>query len=127
MKVEDVVEQYVKTRDKRSELKAAYEKKDFVLKEAMETMDAWLLAKMDKDEVEAYRTESGTAYISKKVRYTCNDWTSFWGFISKTGRFDFLEKRPCSAPIKEYVEESEQVPPGLDVLTERVVNVRRGK
>lgn len=125
MRVEDVIDKYVKIRDKRRALKEEFENSDAVLKNASDKIEAWLLKKLSDDGLESTKTPFGTAYISKRTHATCNDWTSFWGFISRAGRFDFLEKRPASRAIAEYFEECNELPPGLDLHTERVVNVRR--
>jgi hypothetical protein len=125
IRVEGVIEKFVEVREKRAVLKRAYEAEDFILKEAAEKLEGWLLKKMNEDKVEAFKTASGTAYISQETRASCADWPSFWQFCADNALVSLLEKRVSIGAIKEYEDSNGELPPFINKTVERVVRVRK--
>lgn len=125
VKVETVIEKYIKLREMRSDLKREYDSKDFELKDKMDKIEVHLLGKLQEQGVDSFKTSTGTAYTTERFKTSCDDWTTFWGWCAKTGRLDMLEKRISSGSVKEYKEETGALPPAVNVFIERAVNVRR--
>lgn len=123
--VDDAVAGYIKLRDARSELKREYEERDGELKVKLEKLEVFLLRNLDSVGANSMNTDHGTAYISEDVRASCGDWDAFWSMIQQTGRFDMLEKRVSSKAVREFKEETGDLPPGVSIHSERVVRVRR--
>lgn len=125
-KTKQVMEAYIKLRDKRSALKARYEEMDAVLKQQQELLSQYLLKTMNAMGSDTIKNEAGTAYISVTRRFNCADWPGFWAWINEHGRPDLLEKRVLSSGIEEYMEQNGgEIPPFLNVFSERNVNIRR--
>ena len=122
---DSVTEEYVALRDKRSDLKTAYENEDKILKEAMTARECWLMEALDGIGAESLRTSHGTAYIQIKTRANCADWPSYWQYMIDNKRMDLLEKRVAQGPITKMIDNGEELPPGLNMFTERTVTVRR--
>lgn len=120
-----IIAKYVELRDKRSELAKKFKEKDDELKGAMEKLEGFLLKRLNDAGSETFKTEHGTAYVQIEKKVSCADWPQFWAWINENQRPDMLEKRVSSAAVKEYEEENNALPPFLNVLTERVVRVRR--
>lgn len=123
--VDTVTAAYIKLRDQRSELKKAYDQEDEVLKAKMERLETWLLDTMQKSGATQLGSEHGTAYIQTQYKASCSDWPTFWGFVADNGRFDMLEKRVSSKTVNEFIEETGEAPPGINVASELKVVVRR--
>ena len=123
--VDTVTAAYVKLRDQRSELKKAYEQEDEILKGKMERLETWLMETMQKSGAKQLGSEHGTAYLQTQYKASCSDWSTFWQFIADNGRFDMLEKRVSSKTVNEYIEETGEAPPGVNVSSELKVVVRR--
>lgn len=121
----DLVAEFVALRDKRAELKAAYEAEDKALKEQMDLRDAWILNKCNTEQLESIRTEHGTAYTQTKTRYNVADWNGYWGWLIEHQRLDLLEKRPAQGALAKMAENGEELPPGLNQYTEKTITVRR--
>ncbi len=115
----------VKLRDKRATLKKKFDEIDAQLKADMERLEAWLLQKLGEAGTDTFKNESGTAYITETVRAGCGDWTLFWKWCADNHRVDMLEKRVASKAIQEYMEEHNELPPGVTITTYRDVTVRR--
>jgi hypothetical protein len=125
--VDTVVSKYIALRDKRSELKKSYEAEDSKYKEAQEKCEAWLLAQANALGVDNFAVKGvGTAIKGKDMKVSCKDWTVFHKFVMETGQLDMFERRISRNVLKSYLEEhGDVVPPGLDVIFEQVVTVRR--
>ncbi len=116
---------YVKLRDQRSALKKAYEDEDGVLKVKMERLETWLMETMQQTGTTQLGSAHGTAYMQTQYKASCGDWPSFWQWIADNGRFDMLEKRVSSKTVNEFIEETGDAPPGVNVASELKVVVRR--
>lgn len=125
-KLDKVAKVYIKIRDKRSELKKAYEAEDLKLKDQLETLDSFLLGTLQNLGVESVRTEHGTIYKSLAIKPNCEDWTSFYEFIKENDAFDALERRVKKSFVVTYMEDhSDEPPPGVAVQKEWTVTIRR--
>lgn len=125
VKTETIIQAYVDLRDKRSALKKKFEAMDEELVSKMDKLEGALLKRLNEAGAESLKTEAGTAYIQLKKKASCADWPSFWQWIVDNGRPDMLEKRVSASTVKEYEEENKELPPFLNVITEREVVVRR--
>lgn len=124
--VETVVTAYLKFRDQRAELKKKYDEVDNAVKAKMERLNTWLLEQMQSSGSTQLGCEAGTAYQQTVYKGSCGDWPSFWNWIGENGRFDMMEKRVAVKSIKEYYEESGELPPGININPELKVIVRKG-
>ena len=77
-----IVEKYLALRDRKAELKAAYDASVKDIEAAMERVENYLLRIMQEQGLESVRTPFGTPYISRRTSATVADWESFRDFIS---------------------------------------------
>ena len=123
---EKIARVYVKMRDKRHELKAAWEAEDRAIKEQQERLELFLLQDMRNMGVESLRTSAGTIFQSETMVPTGSDWTAFYAWVKKHNAFDFIFKRIKADAVKDYMEQHNgEVPPGVSVYTKLGVTVRR--
>lgn len=111
-----LVKVYIKIRDKRKEIKEAYEAEDKALEEQIDTINGELLELLKSMGAESMRTEFGT--ITKRVykRYYTNDWYSFHNFVKEHDALDLLEKRVSQGNMSQFLEDNPDLhPPGLNV------------
>ena len=117
---------YIRIRDKRQELKRAFEADDQVLAEDMKVLEEEMLEVCKQTNAETIRTKSGTIIRSVKSRYWTNDWDSMYDFIEESGAFGLLEKRLHQSNMKQFLEENPDLyPKGLNVEKQYTVVVRR--
>ena len=117
---------YVKIRDKRAELKAAFDAQDTALKEQATKIEMALLAHMNSTGVQSARTDHGTIYRQEEVKPSASNWDAFYAWIKENDAFDALERRVKKTFVTEYMETHEgALPPGVAVHREFVVRVRR--
>jgi hypothetical protein len=125
-KLDKVAATYIKIRDKRSELKKQYETEDQALKAQLETLESFFFEKLKSLGAESIRTKHGTVYQSLAIKPSCEDWTSFYTWITENEAFDALEKRVKRSFVVDYMNNnSGGLPPGITVLKEYTVTIRR--
>lgn len=124
--LEKIVRAFLRIRDRRTEIKRAFEDEDNGLKAAQDILDAHMLNQMHTQGVTSFRTNYGTAYITETIKPTASDWSAFYKWVAENDAFDFLEKRIKSTSVSEYMSQNDgDTPPGVSVLRRNEVNVRR--
>lgn len=124
-KIAQIVEKYIALRDKKSELKAAYDASVKDVDTAMDRVENYLLATMQELGVDSVKTPFGTPYISMRTSATVADWPAVLGFIRESQAWEMLERRVNKTFVDTFRKEQNDLPPGVNYREERVVNVRR--
>jgi len=124
--VDTMVKIYTRIRDKRAEIKAAFDEQDKELQAQLDKVKQGLLEYCKEHGVESVRTQHGLFYRTVKTRYWTGDWESMHKFIMEHGLPEFFEKRLNQSAVKEFLEANpELLPPGLNVDAEYSVSVRK--
>jgi hypothetical protein len=124
--IDTMVKVYTRVRDKRAELKAAFDEEDKALQAQLDKVKQGLLEYCKEHGVESVRTAHGLFYRTVKTRYWTNDWESMHKFIMEHGLPEFFEKRLNQSVVKEFLEENpDLLPPGLNVDAEYNISVRK--
>lgn len=122
--VETVIEAVKKIREQRSALASSYKEEDDLLKGKLEKLNTWLLSYMQKSNATQIGSPHGTAYIKTNLKGNCSDWPTYWDWMAENRRFDMVEKRISMKAVNEYYEETGELPPGVSVTPELVVQIR---
>ena len=126
VKLDKVAATFVKIRDKRTELKKAYEVEDQKLKDQIAAINGFFLATLTELGVESARTKYGTVYKSIDVKPSCGDWNAFGDWIIENNAIEALERRVKKSFITDYMAENkDELPPGISVVREFVIKVLR--
>lgn len=120
-----IIQAFVQLRDKRAEMRHAWEEEDKKLEEKQDKCKAWLAKTMADVGTDQLKGADGTAFRQVKSRFNGKDWPSIWNFIKENDRFDMLQKRLGETALKNYLEETGTLPPGVDVFQEYEIVVRR--
>lgn len=121
-----VIAKRITLRDMRTDLKKKFDEENDKLKDAEGQCEVWLLKRSNElgiDQLKA--TGVGTAFRSIETKVSCGDWNVFHNWVLETGNLDALEKRVSRKFIQEYRKEEHDLPPGVNVFEEVVMNVRR--
>ena len=117
---------YIKMRDKRAEIKAAYDAEDNAIKEQMAIIEAHLLEVCKTTGANSLNTKYGTLIRSVQTRYWTSDWEHLHKFIKENDMLDLVERRISQLNMKNYLEENpDKLPPGLNVDSKYNITVRR--
>lgn len=124
--IDTMVKVYTRVRDKRAELKAAFDEEDKALQAQLDMVKQGLLEYCKEHGVESVRTQHGLFYRTSKTRYWTSDWQSMHKFIMEHGLPEFFEKRLNQSVVKEFLEQNpDLLPPGLNVDAEYNISVRK--
>lgn len=129
MDVAKITKAYVAIRDKRAEIKKAFDEEYSSLGEKLARLEAELLRLMQDQKSDAIRTEFGTVYRQEEVKPSCSDWAALDAWEKTNPHInasDILEKRVSKKFVTEYMENNDgALPPGVSIYREYVVRVRR--
>jgi hypothetical protein len=125
MNTEDVVEAYIAIRTERDKLRMEYEAKDAALKTELAEISAVLLKVCNEVGADSIKTKHGTVMRSLTERFTCSDWDNFFNWDGFAPQL--LERRIHQGNMKELLAGSENdgLPPGVSVMREYGVTVRK--
>lgn len=127
MTVERKMRLYLRLRDGKAaitkHLKAVEDQYDGL----METLENQMLADADKAQVTGFTVaDVGTSYTAEVDKFSIADDAAFFKFILEQGDLGYLERRPSSTYIKEFMTNNDgQLPPGLNKFSERTMRVRK--
>jgi hypothetical protein len=120
-----LVERYIAARDMKTKLDAAHKAKLEPLIGAMEKTEAAILDFFNKHGMDSAKCEAGTAYRASRTSATVNDMDAFLGFVRENDAWHFLEKRVAKTQVDEYVNQHNDLPPGINYTKMAALNVRR--
>lgn len=127
MKLDELVANYIKLRDKKSQLKKQYDEKVAKVDAVMDKMEAIILKTFKDSGIDSARTDAGTAYISTRTSATVASREEFlsWVLQDPDERSIFLENRVSKVAVEQFKAANDDLPPGVNFRSELVVGVRR--
>lgn len=109
-----------KTKAKRLELQReveALEAKESALKEH-------IIATLPKSQASGVAGRLARVAIGIKEVPQVKDWSKFYAYVRKHGRFDLMQKRLAEGPVRAMLEEDDVVP-GVEVFKTKVVSLNK--
>lgn len=127
MKLDELVANYIKLRDKKSQLKKQYDEKVAKVDAVMDRMEAIILKTFQDSGIDSARTDAGTAYISTRTSATVANREELFQWIQEDfeERSIFLENRVSKVAVEQFKAANDDLPPGVNFRSELVVGVRR--
>ena len=122
-----LVGDYLRLREFRASEKRRWEASDRNIEQALDKIEAEMAKRLRESESDSVRTELGTFYRQIDIKPRGEDWQAFYDWVAENGAFDALERRIKKPFIAEYMAQNDgAIPPGVTVLREYVVRVRKG-
>jgi hypothetical protein len=118
---DQLVQKYVQLRDK----KAEHEKRKVDIDEMMKRIEGFMRLHMESNHLQSARTAFGTATLADRTSCTVSDWTAALEYIRSHEAWDMLEARVSKNAIKDMINETGTIVPGVDFTVTPGVNVRR--
>lgn len=124
--VNQIVLEYLGTRDQLDNERHAWQAIEADLKERLSRMSMVMREKADHLGVDAFPIRGvGTAYRSIKTSYRLTSWDEFVKWIDETKNYQCLEKRVAKLATAEVEKSTGNAPPGVDKIQEVEFLVRR--
>lgn len=126
MKLSEAVSLYIKLRDQKAQMKAEFDASVAPLQEKMDKLEAKLLEVFNQTGMDSVKTEFGTAYATVRTSASIADRDAFMDFVKAHEEWSLLEVRVSKTAVEQYRSANDdELPPGINVREERVVNIRR--
>ena len=123
--IEQLIDRYVKLRDKKAEMKAAYEASVSQIDTAMEKVENFILGHLNANGVDSIGAPAGTAFKSTVTSATVGNWDDFLGFVRANDAYHLLDHRCAKTAVLEFKELNNDLPPGVTYREETVLRIRR--
>lgn len=121
----ELIDAYIQLRDKRDALREEHKEALAPYNEAMTKLEIHFQRIMEAQDLKDLKSDHGTAYQSHQVSVTVADWDAFKDYIEGNNAWFLLDKRAAKKAVQEVVEETGELPPGLDMKRSIKINVRR--
>jgi len=126
MKLSEAVSLYIKLRDQKAQMKADFDAQVAPLQEKMDKLEAKLLEVFNQTGMDSVKTEFGTAYATVRTSASIADRDAFMDFVKANEEWALLEVRVSKTAVEQFRSANDdELPPGVNVREERVVNIRR--
>jgi len=122
----ELAEQYIRLRDKRDELKAAYSERDKKIEERMDALTAKMLVLCEATQASSIRTDAGTIIQRTETSFSTSNWDTMYEVINEYDAPWLLWKRINNTAMKEFLADHPEVyPAGLNMENKRTIMVRK--
>ena len=126
MNIDEVIKGYVGLRDQLDARVKEQKLEIAPLREKMDKIEAWLQNQLQSQGLKNFKGESGTAFLKEVTSATVKDWDATLEFIRSQERWELLEHRVSKTVVQDYADTTGEIPPGVELKRETVVQVRRG-
>ena len=125
MNIDEAIAAYLKLRNKKEAMEAELKQKTDSITKLMTKLEQFLMEECDKQGVDSFKTDSGTAFLKEADYASVEDWDAVLEFIEKNKAYEFLTKKVNKIPVREYIEENGgALPPGMTYGMRRGLSVR---
>ncbi len=125
MTIDDMIDKYVKLRDKTKEIKERHANELERYTTVMDTLEAWMLEALNQAKLTSMKSVHGTAYKTTRTSAKVINWTETLSFIRENNAWDLLEARVSKLAAQAIIDETQLPIPGVETSSEVCVNVRR--
>lgn len=126
MKLSEAVSLYIQLRDKKAQMKAEFDATVAPVQEKMDKLEAKLLDVFNQTGMDSVKTEFGTAYATTRSSASIADRDSFMDYVKANEEWSLLEVRVSKTAVDQFRSANDnELPPGVNIREERVVNIRR--
>jgi hypothetical protein len=121
-----LVEKYLQLKAHVAARSEAFDAEIKPYKDGMATIENALLALLNERGADNTKTENGTAYKSTLLNVKVVDQAAFLKFcLEQGGSTEMLNIGALKEPVKEWIEETGNPPPGVETSQFTRVNIRR--
>lgn len=123
--IDQMVDQYVRLRDKLKEADDAHKKKTEQARAYLAVLGGKMLEKLTEVGGDSVKTPHGTVYSTTKRNASIADGDVFREYVIENAQFDLVDWRANANAVDDFVTENGTVPPGVNFSTSITVGVRR--
>jgi len=122
---EQCVKTFLMLREQRELTKDRWEQRDAVLRSAQDLITAALGVFLQAHKQDGLNTRYGTVFTSSQSAARIADRDAFLSFLKEKGLWELVTVSANKKTVTDYIEEHEELPPGIDYSRRQVVQIRR--
>lgn len=123
--VDQVLEAYLALRKRRDELKKEQAEAMAPINDQLNQCLAWVQKKMQADGLTNFKSPAGIAFLQTDTAVSVKDWDATLAWIRNTDNWAVLEKRVSKSVVQDFIEATNEVPPGLHISSEVSAHIRK--
>ena len=120
-----VVERYIQLRDKKERINTQAKAEIHEINGKMAKLEQYVQMKAKADGVNSFKTDKGTAYLKETPFASVSDWDAILAFVREHDLYHMLTKGVSKLAVKDYLDHTNAVPPGVKYGTVVSVGVRK--
>ncbi len=124
-KLDDLAAAYIKLRDLKKQVKERHSEELRPINERMSAIENAMLEMLNKVGTESARTKAGTVYRSQRTSVKVQDWDEALRYVLDNGYHHMLVRRLSPEGVKDLLENTGELIPGVSLSTDLTVGVRR--
>ena len=122
----DVIAAYLKLREQKTQMAARHKDEMAPLNDKAQKLETYMLSLLNSAGVDSMAFKDvGTMFKKTVQSVTVEEWDATLDWIKTNNAWEFLERRVSKTVTQEYTETTGEVPPGINVKTDTVVQVRK--
>lgn len=123
--IDNLVEEYLRLRDEEDRVRNRMEKELSDIRVEKGKIEIQLQQQIQDLRVESLRTKLGTVFVTTKASVRVADKQVLKDFVEGSGEWSLLDIKANRNAVAEYLEQHNELPPGIDYRQYQEVNVRR--
>ena len=125
MNAQELIDRYVQIRAAKEQLAKKQKADNARINTVMEKIERVLMEQMEQIGSDSIKTKAGTCYRSIRTSVKVEDRDSFLDFVKSNEAWELLESRAAKSNVEQFLEQHQDIPPGLSIRRDAVVNIRR--
>ncbi len=124
--IKALILQYVKLRYEKSQLKDRHKEELAPFEQALAGLESVFMVEMDKNDVDSVSARGvGTIYRSTRSNATVVDFDLLKAHVLEHGSWELLQARVSAPAVEAYLEDTGELPPGVNITRIMKINVRK--
>lgn len=123
--IDDLVNQYIRLRDKLKEAEDAHKEKTKNARAYLELLNGKLLERLNDVGGDSVKTPHGTVYRTTRRSASIADGDTFRQYVIEQEQFDLVDWRANANAVDDFIKENGVQPPGVNFSQAFTVGVRR--
>lgn len=125
MTVAEMIQKFIALRERKRQIESVQKAQLKPFNEAIEQLGGLILLELDKQKLTSMRSDDGTVYKVVDTSVTVKDWPATFAYIQTNQAWDLLEARVSKTAALAVIEETQMPIPGVNVVQENVLRVRK--
>lgn len=121
----ELVARYIKIREAKQALEAAHKAEVAKLDEALARLERFFLEQLNTMGASSVSTPAGVFFRQETTNVKTDDWDQTLNFIRENNAWHMLNRAVNKTAVMEFMQENEDLPPGVSLRRETVVRVHR--